>query len=169
MMAFRITKLFLLFCLWGFLVRFSLATIPTEYSILSHDVDTFPSEERAFQLFQQWQKEHARNYQNLEEMANRFQIFQRNLKHITETNAKRKSSLELRLGLNKFSDMSPEEFKEKYLQKQEIPAEWGNYKELKDETCEDAPASIDWREKGAVTEVKDQGNCSKCFNTIPQE
>ncbi|KAI9090241.1 hypothetical protein K1719_028787 [Acacia pycnantha] len=51
-----------------------------------------------------------------EESKTRYQIFQRNLMYIAETNAKRsKSPSGHRLGLNKFADMSPEEFKRVYL------------------------------------------------------
>ncbi|KAJ1426136.1 Peptidase C1A, papain C-terminal [Sesbania bispinosa] len=130
--------------------------MPSEYSILGDDqLDKFSSsEEKVFQL---WQKEHGREYRNQEEKANRFQIFKMNLKYINEMNAKRKSPLQHRLGLNKFADMSPEEFSKSYLQQIKVPSNLDN-RRLKD-SCENLPASVDWREKGAVTEVRDQGDC----------
>ncbi|KAJ1426137.1 Peptidase C1A, papain C-terminal [Sesbania bispinosa] len=139
--------------------------MPREYSVLGDEqyLDKFSSsEEKVFQLFQLWQKEHGREYGNQEEKANRFQIFKRNLKYINEMNAKRKSPLQHRLGLNKFADMSPEEFSRTYLQQIKVPySNLDNNRKLKDDddSCDNLPASVDWRENGAVTEVRDQGEC----------
>lgn len=104
-----------------------------------------------------------REYETSEEEAKRFHIFQRNLRYINEMNAKRKSPLQHRLGLNKFADMSPEEFGKTYLQEiTKEPSNWGSRKMWHDDdSCENLPASVDWREKGAVTEVRDQGECRK--------
>lgn len=82
-------------------------------------------------------------------------------------NAKRNSPLQHRLGLNKFGDMSPEEFSKTYLSEIQMTSNWDDRK-LKDDDddCDNLPASIDWRKKGAVTEVRDQGNCRKIILLI---
>ena len=76
-------------------------------------------------------------------------------------NAKRKSLTQHRLGLNKFADMSPEEFAETYLKQIEMPSNMESRKVQDDDDCQNLPESVDWREKGAVTEVRDQGECRK--------
>ncbi|KAI9071200.1 hypothetical protein K1719_031903 [Acacia pycnantha] len=133
----------------------------------------FPSKgEQEFGIFQQWTKEHRRIYQNSEESETRYQIFQRNLKYITEMNAKKsKSPSSYRLGLNKFADMSPEEFKEIYLHELKIPTTIASgtnttakmdYGQQKD-SC-GARASMDWRQSGVVTGVKNQQqSCGGCW------
>jgi xylem cysteine proteinase len=80
--------------------------------------------------------------------------------HIDETN---KKVVNYWLGLNEFSDLSHEEFKNKYLglkvdmsERRECSQEF-NYKDVMS-----IPKSVDWRKKGAVTDVKNQGSCGKC-------
>ncbi|XP_012572291.3 P34 probable thiol protease-like [Cicer arietinum] len=148
MMTFHITKFLLSF--------FILISI----TCLSFSLSSESSYEDVFELFQMWKKEHGREYGNKEEMENRFEIFKSNLRYINEMNAKRNSPLQHRLGLNKFGDMSPEEFSKTYLSEIQMRSNWDDRK-LKDDDddCDNLPASIDWRKKGAVTEVRDQGNC----------
>ena len=157
-----------LFLLFSLLCLSSGSAISRDHSILDLDLDMFTSQEQVSSLFQLWKKEHGRVYQNQEEEAKRLEIFQRNLNYIREKNAYRKSPHAHRLGLNKFADMSPEEFSKSYLQgPKEVspPINLGNSMKLKkeeDSCCANAPACWDWRKKGVVTEVKDQGKCGMC-------
>ncbi|XP_028794871.1 ervatamin-B [Neltuma alba] len=153
-------NLFLLCFLCAPLICLS-SSISSGFSILrDHDsLRKFASEEEVYGLFRLWQKQHRRVYPNPQEEANRFRIFQSNLKHINEMNAKRESPSQSRLGLNKFADLSPEEFREIYLHNVNRATNTAtNFR--KDDSCDhDVPDSLDWRQKNAVTPVKDQGNC----------
>ncbi|KAL9273572.1 Cysteine protease XCP1-like protein, partial [Drosera capensis] len=78
-----------------------------------------------------------------------------------ETNKKVKSYW---LGLNEFSDMTHDEFKSRYLglnaglPKSGKPSNEFTYRDMVD-----LPKSIDWRKKGAVAPVKNQGSCGSCW------
>lgn len=155
-MASLIIKLLLLFSLWCLFISPS-CCISNESSTLHN----FPNEKKVYELFQTWKMEFKREYQTIEEEAKRFEIFKRNLKYISDKNAKTTSSYTL--GLNKFSDLSYEEFRKIYLHETENPIINNNNREfmLNGESCPDAPTSLDWRTSGAVTYVKDQKQCGK--------
>lgn len=102
---------------------------------------------------------HGKIYESIEEKLLRFEIFKDNLKHIDDKN---KLVSNYWLGLNEFSDLSHQEFKEKYLglkvdfsRKRESPEEF-TYRDIVD-----LPKSVDWRKKGAVTPIKNQGSCGE--------
>lgn len=169
-------QLAILFSIWASITCLSFS-LPSEYSILGHDgLEKFPSEERLIELFQGWKEKHRRVYRHVEEAEKRFENFRRNLKYIIERNAERKAGY--RVGLNRFADMSNEEFREMYISKVKKPFSKksntlisGSMQE-KLQSCDDAPSSLDWRNKGIVTGMKDQGSCGKflfldqCFCTF---
>ena len=87
-------------------------------------------------------------------MLKRYDIFKSNMKRARKIQMKEKGSA--KYGATEFADMTEEEFRKthltpvwdqsynKFLQQAEIPTEG------------DAPDAWDWREHGAVTEVKNQ-------------
>ncbi|KAL5096853.1 hypothetical protein RYX36_001180 [Vicia faba] len=138
--------------------------IPTNnYSSLSGlKLDKLPNEDEVLKLFQQWKKHQGRVYNDLEEMAKKFETFVTNLKYIVETNAKRKSTHSSILGLTNFADWSYVEFNETYM-----TMNTDNMNIVKDDihdlTCTNPPSSLDWRSKGVVTCVKNQKTCGSCW------
>lgn len=93
--------------------------------------------------------------------ARGYDNFARNLEFVDQRNAEREKGGHL-VGLNKFADLSNDEFKAKYIRRMNVKRRAERkvelYKERNYESCE-APWSLDWRKKGAVTGVKDQGDC----------
>jgi len=89
-----------------------------------------------------------------------FENFARNLEFVNQKNAEREKGGNL-VGLNKFADLSNDEFKAKYTRRMSVKRRAERkvelYTERKYESCE-APWSLDWRKRGAITGVKDQGD-----------
>ncbi|KAK7306535.1 hypothetical protein VNO77_44482 [Canavalia gladiata] len=163
----QINHLAIFFLVWGSWA-FLCYGLPSEYSIISLELDKFPSEDGVVELFQRWKEEYQKFYKHPEEAMLRLENFKRNLKYIVEKNAKQNSPNGYSLGLNRFADMSNEEFKGKFISKVKKPFSKRNSLttsglNVKDDSCEDVPYSLDWRKKGVVTAVKDQGECGSCW------
>jgi xylem cysteine proteinase len=115
------------------------------------------SDDAMLDAFHAWLERHSKVYHSLVEKQRRFQIFKDNFAYIHNHNKQQTSYW---LGLNKFSDLTHEEFRSQYLGTR--PA--GRANRLRSERnfiYEDVVAApkVDWRDKGAVSEVKDQGAC----------
>lgn len=122
------------------------------------DVDADSAESH----FSQFKQNYGRNYRNANEEAMRFRIFQNNLFLIRQLNKFEQGSA--MYGVTDFADLTPEEYKRR-------TGLWAPRDEFDNEipnpTAEipdiELPASHDWREKNAVTPVKNQGNCGSCW------
>lgn len=112
---------------------------------------------------------HRKNYNALGEKEKRFQIFKDNLMFIDAHNADESSTY--KLGLSKFADLTNDEFRSKYLgakKKNSALLKKAKSDRYAYKVGDELPESVDWREKGAVAPVKDQGQCGSCwaFSTI---
>ena len=158
-----------IFLIWASLITLCASSyndliLSDQYSILGndhHELDSFPSKEQVVELFRQWKEKHQRVYRLPGEAERRFENFKRNLKYVLEKNRMKKSANSHRLGLNGFADMSNEEFRKVYLSSVKRPmGKRTSPTRRRLQSCV-APASLDWRKRGVVTGVKDQGNCGK--------
>lgn len=125
-------------------------------------------------MFEWWLKKHGKTYNTngLEiEKEMRFEIFKDNLKFIDEHNSGNHS---YRVGLNKFADLSNDEYRSIYLgtktdaKRRFVKSQTGAVSSrYAVRNGEDGmlPESVDWRKRGAVTPIKDQGSCGK-FQTF---
>ncbi|KAK7264105.1 hypothetical protein RJT34_31709 [Clitoria ternatea] len=113
---------------------------------------------------EQWMARYGKVYKDAAEKEKRFLIFKDNVDFIESFNAA--GNKLYKLGVNHLADLTVEEFK----------ASRNGYKRplefrttlFKYENVTAIPAAIDWREKGAVTPIKNQGQCGSCwaFSTV---
>lgn len=114
------------------------------------------TEQEYQKAFTDWMLTYRKSYGH-DEFQARYRIFRENLDFINAHNAAGHS---FTVAMNEFGDLTSEEFGRMYLGTQAtiVPEEYEptNNPEL--------PASWDWRDKHAVTPVKNQGNCGSCWS-----
>ncbi|KAM1243781.1 hypothetical protein ACFX2G_035995 [Malus domestica] len=161
------SKISLLACLVPLFLGSALAH---EFSIVGYSPEDLTCMDKFIMLFEKWISKHGKIYESMEEKLHRFEIFRDNVKHIDERN-KNLDVDSYWLAVNEFADLSHEEFKSKYLGlKAEFPRRRDSTGEFsyRDFDVEALPKSVDWRKKGAVTSIKNQGSCGSCwaFSTV---
>ncbi|XP_059279367.1 low-temperature-induced cysteine proteinase-like [Lycium ferocissimum] len=121
------------------------------------------TDEEVMAMYESWLVEHKKVYNALGEKDKRFQIFKDNLKYIDEQNAMGKS---YKLGLTQFADLTNEEYRSMYLgTKVDVSRRLSNAQSDRyaPKVGDSLPDSVDWREKGVLVGVKNQGQCGSCW------
>lgn len=116
-----------------------------------------------WKMFERWLVENHKNYNGLGEKDKRFQIFMDNARFVQEHNSALNQSYQL--GLTRFADLTNEEFRAVYLRKKmerrtRVPVESERYLH---KVGDSLPDEVDWRAKGAVVPVRDQGECGSSW------
>ncbi|KAJ6792338.1 oryzain alpha chain-like [Iris pallida] len=130
------------------------------------------SDEEVRHIYEDWLVKHGKNYNALGEKERRFDIFRDNLRFVDEHNAAADAGAHsFRLGMNKFADLTNEEYRSRHLGVNRGGRRKRNgvgSDRYRVGLGEELPESVDWREQGAVPPVKDQGSCGSCwaFSTI---
>merc|ERR1712142_1300423 len=112
--------------------------------------------------FASFREQHGKQYSSKAELELRRDIFHANLVKIEKHNALGT----WKMGVNEFSDLTQAEFGAQMT---------GGYKRMpqsgaaapastfKAKSRSELPDSVDWRDKGAVSDVKNQGQCGSCW------
>nr|POE84988.1 senescence-specific cysteine protease sag39 [Quercus suber] len=121
-------------------------------------------EDSIVERYQQWMAKYGRNYEDDAEKEKRFKIFKDNVEYIDKVN--NEGNRTYKLSVNEFADLTTEEFIAtrtgfKISSQPSSPKTSFRYENLTE-----IPMTMDWREKGAVTPIKNQGQCGKRIITL---
>lgn len=156
------------------LAMFSLLSVclASDMSIIDYDIrhglGPGRTEAQTRKLYEMWLIKHGKSYNALGEIDRRYEIFKDNLRFIDEHNSV--ANRTYTLGLTRFADLTNEEYRSMYMGtkmegKRRLEGRQRSQRYLF-QNGDVLPDGVDWREKGAVGPVKDQGQCGMFFTFV---
>jgi len=127
-------------------------------AVLQMDKSLGMTEEVGLNSYLLWKKKHGKPFLSVEEEQQRLKNFYQNKMKVDAHNQK---NLGWEMELNKFSDMSFDEFKSAFLMKSQNCSATGKGNHVL--SNQNLPVYINWQEYGRVTPVKNQANCGSCW------
>jgi len=119
-------------------------------SIVACDLE---NDKMLYHQFQKFIKKYNKKYNSVQEFLARFEVFKKNTMESFKENASHKT------GITKFSDLTQQEFSKNVLNQNYEAFSFANFNPRRAKIIKAAPDSFDWRERGYVTPVEDQGSC----------
>ncbi|TKY66749.1 Senescence-specific cysteine protease SAG39 [Spatholobus suberectus] len=129
----------------------------------SHSTSRRLPEACSSERHEKWMAQYGKVYKDVAEKEKRFQIFKNNVQFIESFNAA--GDKPFNLSINQFADLHNEEFKALLINGKKKAHGVGTTTEssFRYDSVTKIPATVDWRKRGAVTPIKDQGKCRSCW------
>lgn len=141
-------------------IRRWLFWVPLVCSVTMEQLQRDPTLDHHWDL---WKKTHEKEYKDQNEEDVRRLIWEKNLRFIMLHNLEHSMGMHsYSVGMNHMGDLTPEEVIG-CMGSLRIPRRWKRSGTLKSSSNQTLPDSVDWREKGCVTNVKYQGSCGSCW------
>ncbi|XP_032740441.1 cathepsin 8-like isoform X1 [Rattus rattus] len=123
--------------------------------------DTQSSDPSLDSEWQEWKIKYDKNY-SLEEEGQRRAVWEENMKVVKQHNIEYdQGKNNFTMEVNAFGDMTGEEFRKMMI---DIPVlRFRKKKSIQSHTGGYLPKFVDWRRRGYVTSVKNQGRCNSCW------
>jgi KDEL-tailed cysteine endopeptidase len=122
----------------------------------SHELDDMNS--LTFYNFYVFTQKYGKVYDNPDEHHLRYNIFAENMEKISEWN---EGDHNFTLAINEYADMTQQEFSNHFLTLHQLDS--NRLKNIVHRNTFSLPDTVDWREKGVVNKIKDQGQCGSCY------